>query len=218
MILLGIDTSAHLCAVCVYDAAEQKVLAERTSDIGRGHAELLFDQIESCLKACELEYSSISRIGVTVGPGSFTGVRVGLAAARGLGLSLGVDVAGISTLDASEALALKTRFDGKLATILDARRAEAYCKWPTGVSEIRKLEDVGQILLEQNFSICGSAVPILVEKFDLKNEVVHCESIAPIELICELASTKSVDNLSAEPLYLRGADAKSQTGFTLPRA
>ena len=218
MILLGIDTSAHLCAVCAYDASLQKVLAEQTSDIGRGHAELLFDQIEACLKSSGLEYSDVSRIGVTIGPGSFTGVRVGLAAARGLGLSLGIDVVGVSTLDASETLAYQTGFDGELATLLDARRDEAYCKWPTGVSEIRKLEDVSRILLEQNTAICGSAAPILEEKFNLKNEVIHREGAAPIELICEIASTKPVDNSSADPLYLRGADAKSQTGFTLPRA
>ncbi|MEO1141256.1 MAG: tRNA (adenosine(37)-N6)-threonylcarbamoyltransferase complex dimerization subunit type 1 TsaB [Pseudomonadota bacterium] len=218
MILLGIDTSAHLCAVCVYDATEQKVYAEQTSDIGRGHAELLFDQIEACLKASGLEYSDISRVGVTIGPGSFTGVRVGLAAARGLGLSLNVDVVGVSTLDAGEALAFQTGFDGELATILDARRDEAYCKWPNGVSEIRKLKDINRILLEQNFAICGSAIPILEENFDLKNEVIHREGVVPVELVCKIASTKPVDNSSADPLYLRGADAKSQMGFTLPRA
>ena len=106
MIILAIDTAANLCAACVHDAAAGIERGRSVRDIGKGHAEQLMEVIDAALAAGGLAYADIGGIAVSVGPGSFTGIRVGVAAARGLALGLGVPSAGVTTL---EALALEAR-------------------------------------------------------------------------------------------------------------
>ncbi len=127
MISLAIDTSAHLCAAAVHDSAGDTILAQASEDIGRGHAERLMDVIAGVLRQAGIEYSNIQRVTVTTGPGSFTGIRVGLATARGIALGLGIDACGVSVLEAA-ALAVRDRAAGPLIAVMDARRGEAYCQ------------------------------------------------------------------------------------------
>lgn len=109
---LAIDTSAQFCAACLYDLETSIVVSSESRDIGRGHAEVLMDVIAKCM--ANIEYSEVSSLTVTIGPGSFTGVRVGMAAARGLSLSLGIPLAGVSTLDTCAKLAETTGAGGNL--------------------------------------------------------------------------------------------------------
>ena len=83
MKILALDTSGTDCAVCIYDALSKTVLAEVTEDIGKGHAERLIALVDAAFSMVGLQLSDIGKIVVTIGPGSFTGIRVGVAAARG---------------------------------------------------------------------------------------------------------------------------------------
>ncbi len=131
MISLAIDTSAHLCAAAVHDLATDAILAEASEDIGRGHAERLMDVISGVLAAAGVEYSGLSRVIVTVGPGSFTGVRVGLATARGIALGLGVDVCGVSVLEAAaEAARQSPQWMAGRPLMVGARRKARRSLWP----------------------------------------------------------------------------------------
>src|SRR5690625_1813759 len=100
--ILAIDTSAGQCAAALMGAAGA-VLSYCAEKMQRGHAEALFPLLDRLLEDARAEYSGISGIAVCTGPGSFTGIRVGVAAARGLALGLGLVAQGI---DRFQALAL----------------------------------------------------------------------------------------------------------------
>ena len=100
MKLLAIDCAANLCAACVYDAAAGKELGRSVRDLGKGHAEHLMAVIDEALKAGGTDYAGLGAVAVSVGPGSFTGLRVGVSAARGLALALKIPAIGVTTLEA----------------------------------------------------------------------------------------------------------------------
>ena len=193
------------------------MLASETRDIGRGHAEVLMELIEACLDQSKTTYNDLNRIGVTIGPGSFTGVRVGMSVARGLGLSLNIPVLGISTLDACEAKAEKSRHDGKLVTLLDAKRGELYCKIAGEAAFAASYEEIAKAMHNLNPVLCGSGAAILNEDCKTTYPVIHEDAACDIEIISQLASAMIESNAPPEPLYLRSADAKVQSGFALER-
>ena len=219
MLLLAIDTSANFSSVAVYDSTKSAVLTQDQRDIGRGHAEIVMEQIHNCLDDASASYSDLGRIGVVKGPGNFTGVRVGLAVARGLALSLKIPAIGISNLHACEELAWRSGFEGKLLTIMDARREQAYYKF-SGAEDasIGTYQTLGDELTEKVDGICGSGADNLEKLLKSSLPILHTEHIARIEIVAGLAAVADPDENPAEPLYLRSADAKSQTGFALAMA
>ncbi len=109
MILLAIDTALASCSACVYDSAQNKILAEERELMERGHAEALPPMVARVMAASGIHYGDLNRIAVTTGPGTFTGIRIGLSFARALGLSLKIKVVGIDT---PTALRFATAGDG----------------------------------------------------------------------------------------------------------
>ena len=97
MILLCVDTSLAACSACVYDSTHNKILAEECELMERGHAEALPPMVARVMVASGIQYGDLNRIAVTTGPGTFTGIRIGLSFARALGLSLSIKVVGIDT-------------------------------------------------------------------------------------------------------------------------
>lgn len=95
--ILAIDTSAGQCAVALLDGARWEVRAEPMT---RGHAEALFPMIDAVLAAMGAKHSDLGRVAVCTGPGSFTGLRVGIAAARGLALGCGIPSVGVTRFEA----------------------------------------------------------------------------------------------------------------------
>ena len=120
--ILGIDTSAAQCAVALIaigDLAIEPVIERQAMD--RGHAEHLFPMIESALARAGIGYDRLSRIAVCTGPGSFTGLRIGVAAARGIALGRGIPVVGISRFEA-----LAAQIGGPVAVCLSGRGGTVY--------------------------------------------------------------------------------------------
>lgn len=101
MITLGLDTATSACAVALWDAASGRTLAVRAETMQRGLAEKLVPMVQATLADAGIGFADLSRIGVTVGPGTFTGLRVGLAAARGFALAAGCPLVGVTTLEAA---------------------------------------------------------------------------------------------------------------------
>ena len=121
MRVLVIDTALDACTAAVFE--DGRVLGVRSEAMARGHSERLGGFVRDAVAQAG-GFEGLDRIGVTVGPGSFTGLRVGLAFAQGLGAALGLPVVGISTL----AALARTADDGEGATaaVIDARRGQVY--------------------------------------------------------------------------------------------
>src|SRR5258708_12880185 len=103
MLILAIDTALDACAAGVLDTEAGKLIAQESQAMKRGHAEALMPLIARVIKESGIAFASLDRIAVTTGPGSFTGLRVGLSAARGIGLAANKPVVGPPTLTASAA-------------------------------------------------------------------------------------------------------------------
>ncbi len=118
--ILAIDTSAAQCAVALLGNG---VCAERRTAMERGHAEHLFPMIDDVLAQAGAGYGDLTRIAVCTGPGSFTGLRIGVAAARGLALGCGIPAVGITRFEA-----LAAEVEGAAAICLRGRGDTAYCQ------------------------------------------------------------------------------------------
>ncbi|MBP1851298.1 tRNA (adenosine(37)-N6)-threonylcarbamoyltransferase complex dimerization subunit type 1 TsaB [Rhizobium halophytocola] len=222
MIVLALDTAGADCAAAVYDTASRHLLSEVTETIGRGHAERLMAVIDAALDKAQVTLDDVGRIAVTVGPGSFTGIRVGVATARGLALALGVEAVGISTLDVLAAEALDSRRKAgrddarPVLVAMDAKRGEAYLQLfsatgrPLDDAVVLPIGEVSEIAGGQTVDIVGSAGPLLAG--ETSPGPADC---FPIGRVARLALTARSGK--PKPLYLRGPDAKPQTGFAVAR-
>ena len=124
MRLLAIDTAMAACSAAVLEEGADLPRAAACVAMERGHAEALAPMVAEAMAKARLGFRDLDRIAVTIGPGTFTGVRIGLALARGLGLALAVPVIGIETLTA---IAANEPADGlPLLVAADARREEVY--------------------------------------------------------------------------------------------
>ena len=125
MRLLALDTATTTCSVAFW--SNGTVIASRAESAGRRQAEILMLMVKSVMDEAETEYGALDGIAVTKGPGSFTGVRIGLATARGLALAAGLPLVGISTLQAlAAATPLAERREQMILAVLDARRDQVY--------------------------------------------------------------------------------------------
>lgn len=121
MITLALDTCLGACSVAVIDG--ERVWASMSEPMTRGHQERLAPMAREAMTAAGLAFSDLDRIGVTIGPGSFTGLRIGLAFAKGLALALDRPCIGVGSL---EALAESADEMGAMVAVIDAGRGNVY--------------------------------------------------------------------------------------------
>jgi tRNA threonylcarbamoyl adenosine modification protein YeaZ/ribosomal-protein-alanine acetyltransferase len=215
MIILAFDTSMAACSVCVYDAARDVTLARALQFMDRGQAEALAPMVQNVVAESGFRFADISRIAVTIGPGTFTGVRIGLAMARGLGLSLGIPAIGINSL---AAIAANEKPGGlPLAVAADARMGEVYfatfdksgleISAPAAVT----LDDARKIISARKFCVVGTGAELVAQGLD------HARGRAgdlPVAAnFARLAATLDPADAPPEPLYLRAPDVKPQNSF-----
>lgn len=125
MKLLALDSASTACSAAVL--VDGAVVAERFAAMDRGQAEALVPMIADVLAAAAVEATALAGVAVTVGPGAFTGVRIGLAAARGLALAAGIPCIGITTLEAVAEPALRELGAGEtLVAVIESKRAELF--------------------------------------------------------------------------------------------
>ncbi|ANM08860.1 MULTISPECIES: tRNA (adenosine(37)-N6)-threonylcarbamoyltransferase complex dimerization subunit type 1 TsaB [unclassified Rhizobium] len=218
MIVLALDTAGVDCAAAVYDSGRNTMLGEASDMIGKGHAEHLIGIVDRALEQADMTLSDIDRIAVTIGPGSFTGIRVGVAAARGFALSLNVPAVGVTTLEVmASAQREKTPHRAVLAA-MDAKRDEIYLQSFSSDGSPLDAPRALSIAQAQAFAesfdgeITGSATPLL--KADAGSD--HTNSF-PISIVARLGAAASPDAGKPKPLYLRGPDAKPQAGYAIAR-
>src|ERR1041385_7576177 len=126
MRVLAIDTALGACAAAVLDSAAGAIIASESLGMQRGHAEAIMPLIARVMDAARCEFTELDRIAVTVGPGSFTGLRVGISAARGIALAAGKPAIGLSTLSAFAAPHVAADDTLPVVVAIDARHDHVY--------------------------------------------------------------------------------------------
>ncbi|MFC4626449.1 tRNA (adenosine(37)-N6)-threonylcarbamoyltransferase complex dimerization subunit type 1 TsaB [Daeguia caeni] len=224
MKILAIDTAASICAVAIYDTDSAAVLAAISEDIGKGHAEVLMDFIARALVEADLDMDGIDRIAVNIGPGSFTGVRIGVSAARGFALALDRPAIGISAF-AAIAAETGSAFAGRpVLVLLDAHRGEIYAQSfdAAGKALTRPLvlthdEAVALCAAQDETTVlAGSAAAAINAALENRFALGEAKATGAIATYAWLAADIAPDE-APKPLYMRGPDAKPQVGFALPR-
>lgn len=227
MIVLALDTAGIDCSVALYDLSADKILSVQTDMIGKGHAEKLMAQIEVALAEAGITLQHVNRIAVTIGPGSFTGIRVGVAAARGLALSLGIEAVGITTLETMAAHQLASAGGHPVIATMDAKRGEIYAQ-PFGadgspLEEAQALppEAVTALAMHHSATIFGTGAAAIAAAEAGETSEPGSKTVPDrfdIATVAKLAATKPFGRAKPKPLYLRGPDAKPQVGFALARS
>ena len=222
MKLLAIDCAANLCAACVYDAGAGNELGREVRDLGKGHAEHLMAVIETALQAGGAGYHDLGAVAVSIGPGSFTGLRVGVSTARGLALALKIPAIGVTTLEALAAEGANA-FPGRaVLAALDAGRDEIHAALYDKVlaetygAAVATLSEATAMAIGAGAVLAGTAAPLIAAAAGRAFDTGPVAATADIATYARLAAAKGQGE-KPKPLYLRGADAKPQAGFILPR-
>ena len=210
MIVLAIDTCLFACSVAVVDG--EQVLARRVEPMSRGHQERLAPLVQEAMAEAGLGFDKLERIGVTVGPGSFTGLRVGLAFAKGLASALSIPAVGIGTLEA-----LADTESGNVVAVLDAKRGQVYLQafsdgapvsapdaLPIETAAARVAEFAPDTLIGTGAALLAGVRPGV--------RVIEADITDPVA-VARLAALRSP--VPPRPLYLRAPDAKLPGGKTL---
>lgn len=213
MIILALDTCLSACSAAVLRDGE--ALTSRVEVMARGHQERLADLTAEVLAQAGLTFQDLDRIAVTVGPGSFTGLRVGLAFAKGLGSALGVPVIGIGTLEAMGAPLAKE--PGLVAVVLEAKRGQVYFQAFEGGQALTapagmEIDAARALLIDLSktgaVTLVGSGTDHLAG-LTPNARVVRSDQVDPVH-VARLAAVRPAS--PPRPLYLRAPDAKLPGG------
>lgn len=199
MLILSFDTSANFVSVAISD--ENKVYAQIQQEMERGHAEALMPIIDETFKKTCLSLENINAIAVTTGPGSFTGIRVGLASARAFGMVLKIPVHGITCFEANSCFA-----NGSVTVVLDTKREDYYTQQfdedhqPLSQPKIQTAEDLKANL---PFVAIGSGALRLSQEIGCTTMDMPCSTaVAVAKVAFQRINAPSLP----KPLYLRDAD------------
>jgi tRNA threonylcarbamoyl adenosine modification protein YeaZ len=220
MRLLVLDTSADLCSVGVAVDGRQPVV--RSAVVGRAHAERLVPMIAEAMAASSLAFADLDRIAVTVGPGSFTGVRIGVAAARGLALAAGVEAVGIGTLAVHAEQARAVAGGVPVVVAIAAGRGEIYAARFAASGAEDSVPELGSpetfaSLLDRAAVLAGSGADALIAATGAANRVVHRSAAPDVAALIRLARAAAAPTAPPKPLYLRPPDAKPQQNAAVAR-
>ena len=224
MLILTFETSAKACSVALHDGG--RLLAESYQHCGLTHSQTLMVMAEDLLKVCGKTARDVTHLGVAAGPGSFTGVRIGVAAAKGFAWGAQLPVYGISTL---EAMAQQVRLEGcYICACMDARRDQVYNAifYATGGDLQRVTEDRAVSLealkedlqkLDATVILVGDGAQLVHESLKLNNLVLPPEQCRQqrasgvAQLVCQaIAEGKSADGADLTPNYLRLSQAERE--------
>ena len=227
MILLAVDTALDACAAAVATLRDGAVeVVAETEVIGRGHAECLMRVVETVLDRAGVGHGALDGYAVSIGPGSFTGIRVGVAAVRGFALASGRPAVAVTSLEALAAEGRGLAPGRAILAALDARKDEVYAQGfaadgaplgaafvaPAGVAAARAAE-IGAGLVGSGAALVGAIDPALA--------IVAATPFPAIDTIARLAVPRLCEAVAGRdlpsPLYVRPPDAKPQGAARLAR-
>jgi tRNA threonylcarbamoyladenosine biosynthesis protein TsaB len=223
MNILAFDTCFDGCSVCVAERRGDAVveLGAMMERFETGHAERLIPMIGETMERARLSFDQLERIAVTVGPGTFTGTRIGVAAARALALASNAKTVGVSSLAVMAEVAGREMNAEALAVVVDARRGEVYAQvFGAGggldarsaprllsIEEAAQLGGSGSIV----FVGSGAAVVAAVATREGRNAVARLPDLLPdATALARIAGVREASDAPLVPFYLRPPDAKPQ--------
>jgi universal bacterial protein yeaZ len=231
MKILGIESAALVASVAILD--EDITIAEYTTNFKKTHSETLLPMLDEIIKMTGIDCSELSAIAVSGGPGSFTGLRIGAACAKGLGLALDLPLIHVPTLDAM-ALNIYSS-DAIIVPIMDARRNQVYTGIYKNDCNLEIIKDSMAVAIDELFEILkdldnkekikkiiflGDGVPVFREYIDKNLEIAH--DFAPANLNRQRASNiamlglkmfkegKTLISDDMRPEYLRKSQAERE--------
>jgi tRNA threonylcarbamoyladenosine biosynthesis protein TsaB len=219
MLILAIDTALDACAAGVLDTDAAKLIAQESLPMKRGHAEALMPLIARVMKESGVAFTALDRIAVTTGPGSFTGLRVGLSAARGIALAANKPVVGLTTLTAYAAPIVGQNAAQPVISAIDARHDHVYFQVVSGDggSLVRpRVAPIEEALGAAQFGapyLVGNAAQILADRWPKDAPPpfkVDVQAAPDITWVAWLGAAVNPDSAPARPYYLRAPDAKPQ--------
>jgi tRNA threonylcarbamoyladenosine biosynthesis protein TsaB len=217
MLILAIDTALDACAAAVLDTDAGQLIAHESQPMKRGHAEALMPLIARVMKASGVAFTSLDRIAVTTGPGSFTGLRVGLSAARGIALAAAKPVVGLTTLTAYAAPFVGANSAHPILCAVDARHDHVYFQVVSGDggSLVKpKVAPIEEALQASRFGaphLVGNAAKILADRWpsDAPAPIkVDVQPAPDINWVAWVGAAVDPETAPARPYYLRAPDAK----------
>jgi len=233
MKILAFDTSTSSCSTVVWQ--DEKIIAYRYKNMGRGHAEHLMSMVVEVLKETKVKFSDLDLLAVTNGPGGFTGIRVGLAAARGISFASDLDCMCVSTLEVvANGVLSSERDDALVLAAIDSKREDIYSQafiniinkpellplgkpkavLPENLANFLDLQVPDQSNLSGRVVVTGDATARAVRA--LRNSEIDAVAsstnlVLDARGVASLAAVRCTGEVSVErlqPLYLRPADAK----------
>jgi len=226
MRVLAIDTALEACSVAVLDTERAAGIAHESIPMVRGHAEALIPLIARVLDRARLTFSEIDRIAVTTGPGSFTGLRVGISAARGIALATGKPAVGLSTLAAYSAPLIAADDAMPVVAVIDARHDHVYLQvfGPGGrtivAPRLVPLREALRVAATGAPRLVGTAANILAAAWPAGERAPTsvAQLQAPdIDWVARLGAAAALTGQPPKPLYLRAPDAQPQNAAQLAR-
>ncbi|MGA9457146.1 MAG: tRNA (adenosine(37)-N6)-threonylcarbamoyltransferase complex dimerization subunit type 1 TsaB [Pseudolabrys sp.] len=226
MRVLAIDTALEACSVAVLDTERSDLRAHESLPMQRGHAEALMPLVGRMLDRVQLDFSAIDRIAVTTGPGSFTGLRVGIAAARGIALASGKPAIGLTTLAAFAAPFIAADDTLPVVVVVDARHDHVYLQvfGPGGrtlvAPRIAPLREALRVSSTGMPRVTGTAAAKLAALWPAGERTptkVDQRGAPDINWVARLGAAASDTGTPPKPLYLRPPDAHPQDAVQLAR-
>jgi tRNA threonylcarbamoyladenosine biosynthesis protein TsaB len=226
MRVLAIDTALEACSVAILDTDHSDVRVHESVPMQRGHAEALMPLIASLLDRAQLAFAALDRVAVTTGPGSFTGLRVGIAAARGIALAASKPAIGLSTLATFAAPFIAADDTLPVVVAIDARHDHVYLQvfGPGGrtvvAPRVAPLREALRVSATGAPRIAGTAANKLAALWpagECAPTAVEQRSAPNIDWVARLGAAATDTGTPPKPLYLRAPDAHPQHAMQLAR-
>ncbi len=226
MYILALDTALTACSVALLDAESDTIVAGDSVFMDRGHAEALVPMVEQVMQTARIGFSDLERVAVTVGPGSFTGLRVGLSAARGFALATGKPAVGVTTLAALAAPFLAFDDSHPVLCAIDARHGHVFLQL-FGVGgrtlvppRMASVKEAGRIAAIGAVRLVGSGAALVADAWPNGEPApISVEQLAAPDVawVARLGAAAEPASAEPKPLYLRAPDAKPQDGARIAR-
>jgi len=226
MRLLAIDTALAACSAAVLDTTGGGIVASEILMMTRGHAEALMPLLARVMERAQMAFRDLDRVAVTTGPGSFTGLRVGISAARGIALAAGIPAVGLSTLSAYAAPLLAEDDTVPVVAAIDARHDHVYLQvFGAGgrtviAPRVAPLSEAVRAAAQTPARIVGSAAQLVADKlsaYGVTPAGVDIRGAPDITWVAQMGAALPEGQSPPRPQYLRAPDAQPQHAAQLPR-
>lgn len=223
--ILALDSSGAACSTALWRRGA--IVARRYREMARGHAEVLMPMLVETVAEAGESFSALNAVAVTVGPGAFTGIRIGLAAARGIALAAGIPVVGVTTFAAvAEAVSETERANRRLLVLLDSKRGDVFVqefaseRAAVGSPTILSPDAVLHRLAPGSFILAGDGIAVVRSHLGAAGLDVEYSAVnGPADAcwVAQLAARSIAERtgLPATPLYLRAPELRSPSATAI---